>query len=134
MSSGSPSSQTSKPGAASTLLKRIASAKPILRREERLEVEHADAMRIGGCWICWTSAGEIEVVGRPPGVADRIVDEQRVLAAVRSASASTPASASRLVGRRRDAIARQSSSLVLRSGAANDFRIASGVPARLPGV
>ena len=78
-SSGSPSVQAAKPGEASRLLSVIASACAVLRREEGLEVEHADALERRALHAA-DQLGEIEVAALAPGRLEH-AREQDVLAA-----------------------------------------------------
>ena len=78
MSSGSPASHWSKPGAASRLFSAIARPKRSLAGKNASS--SSTPMRVnGGVWICWMSATEIEVGAREPGGLEQL-GEQDVLA------------------------------------------------------
>ena len=96
MSSGSPSIQSWKPGAAKRLLSCMARREAVLGGIERLRASRTPILLTGGFWICW-----IRPRGRGPDpfrqASKRMRGDQDVLPGLWIGSASTPMSPSRLV-------------------------------------
>ena len=65
MSSGSPSSQASKPGAARRLLSRVASSNRSFPGKNASR-SSAPTLAIGGLWICWMMPVQVEVAALSP--------------------------------------------------------------------
>ena len=131
-SSGSPSSQASKPGAARRLLSRVASSKRSFGGKKASR-SSAPTLATGGVWICWMSPGRSR--SRPSRHAASKSRASRMCSRLWSGSASIPRRPSRLVAvvaiRSRKSSA---SSRTAAAGAANDLTIDTGSPAVLPGV
>ena len=132
MSSGSPWSHVSKPGAASRLFSRMASAKRSLAGKN--DSRSITPTRLnGGFWISAISAGRSRSLPAFQALARMV--EIRMCSRLWTGSASTPSSPRRLVAvvptRSPSASA---SSRIAWGGAANDLRIEIGSPAWLPGV
>ena len=67
MSSGSPSQPGLEAGRGQQVVEPHRQREALLGREERLEVHARRCAATGGLWICWISAGEVEVLALLPG-------------------------------------------------------------------
>ena len=136
MSSGSPSSQAAKPGAASSVVEPHGEREAIGGGEERLELEHADLRCIGRRLHLADERRQIQRLrrrARPPAAASRRGRARGCVVGSR-----VDAGQREQAGRRHRLHARGKQLGLVeprpRGGALNVSRIDSGSPARLPGV
>ena len=133
MSSGSPSIQALEAGRGEQVVERIASAKRSLAGKN--DSRSSTPTRFtGGVWICWMSAGEVEVVG-PAARRRRGWSAIRMCSRLLIGIGVDAEEAEEAGGGGADALAQQLLVVADRrgGGAANDLRIETGMPALLPG-